>query len=200
MFRRFAVLAAAVTLACTTFGLVSRAQDKPAEPTQEQMEAMQQAWEESMKVGEEHKKMAEAVGEWTAVVEDFSSGQEQKSEGSCKFSMILDGRFLQQEFQGSMGGEKFTGVGITGYNNITKQFEEIWMDSMGTAIYFAKGARLDDKTTETHGKMTMPGVGELDCRSTVKHADKDHMVFEMYGPGSDGKDTLWIRISYTRKA
>jgi hypothetical protein len=204
MFRRFAVTACAIAIVAS-FAMYSRAEDpKPGAPgqmpTPEQVEAMQKAWEENMKVGEEHKKMAEMVGEWTAVVEDYSAGPMQKSEGEAKFTMILDGRFLQQEFHGSMGTEKFDGVGITGYNNSTKQFEEIWMDSMGTAIYFAKGSRVDASTTETKGKMTMPGMGELDTRSVAKHVDKDHMIFEMYGPGSDGKEALWIRISYTRRA
>ncbi len=203
MFRRFAVVAACATVVLSSLSLLSRADDpKPATPqmpSQEQMEQMQKMWEEAAKPGDEHKKLAETAGEWTADVEDYSAGQPMKSTGTAKFTMLLGGRYLQQEFKGSMNGEQFEGIGIVGYDNLTKQFQEIWIDSMGTAIYVSKGSRLDDKTTEAKGKMTMPGAGEMEMRSVAKHADKDHMTFEMYGPGPDGKEMLFIKISYTRK-
>ena len=43
--------------------------------------------------------------------------------------MILDGRFLHQEFNGEMMGSPFIGIGITGYDNGSKQYVSNWMDS-----------------------------------------------------------------------
>ena len=215
MYHRFTVLASCGAVCLASLALLTRAEEpKPAEapppstppapsvpaPSAPDMAAMQKAWEDAATPGEEHRKMAEMVGEWTASVEDFTSGAPMTSEASAKFTVILGGRYLQQEFHGTMGGMEFDGLGITGYNNMTRKFQEVWLDSGGTAVYFAQGSRIDEHSTETKGKMTMPGVGEVDSRSVAKHIDKDHMTFEMYGPNPmDGKESMWIKISYTRK-
>lgn len=179
---------------------LATAQDAPpAGPTPEQQAEMVKAWEAFAAPGEEHRKFAELAGEWTCKVEDFSMGQPMVSEGHAKFSAIMDGRYLMQEFSGSMAGVAFKGMGLTGYNNATKKFQEIWIDSMGTAIFFAEGTRVDEKTTESKGKMTMPGMGEIEARTVSVHPDKDHMEFSMHMPGPDGKEVLAVKITYTRK-
>lgn len=196
MYRRimFAAVAAA-----SVFPFMLRAEDpKPAAPSPEQMQEMMKAWEAAATPGEEHAKLAEMAGDWTCKVEDFSSGQPMTSEGTCKFSMIMDGRYLMQEFSAQMMGMKFNGMGLTGYSNITKKFQQIWIDSMGTAIYFAQGERTGPNAIECSGKMEMPGAGPVDSRTVWTHTDKDHFTFEMHGPGMDGKEMLAVRISYTR--
>ncbi len=199
MNRRFAVLAACGTICLSSLSLFTRAEDpKPAAPDAKQMEAMMKAWEAFAAPGEEHKKLAEMAGDWTCKVEDFSSGQPMTSDGTCKFTMIMDGRYLMQEFTGNMMGAEFKGMGLTGYNNQTKKFQEIWIDSMGTAIYFAEGTRIDANTTEAKGMMSMPGMGEVPSRTVSKSVDKDHHEFMMYSPGMDGKEMMAVKISYTR--
>jgi hypothetical protein len=104
-----------------------------------------------------------------------------------------------QEFDGSMTGMAFKGMGLTGYNNQSKKFQEIWIDSMGTAIFFSEGTRIDGDTIESKGKMTMPGMGDVESRTVGKHIDKDHHEYSIYMPGMDGKEMLAVKIIYTRK-
>ena len=49
--------------------------------------------------------------------------------------MLLDGRFLQQEFTGEMMGQPFSGVGINAYDNLRKRYVTTWIDTMGTGIF-----------------------------------------------------------------
>lgn len=197
MFRRFALVAACGAISLLALGL--RAEDpKPAAPSADDQAAMMKAWEEFAKPGDEHKRFTEMVGEWDVAIEDYTSGQTTQSKGEGKFSLIMDGRYLMQEFTGSMGGMEFKGMGLTGYNNQTKKFQEIWLDNMGTAIFFSEGTRLDDKTTESKGMMTMPGMGEIQSRNVSKAIDKDHFEFTMYMT-MNGQEMKAIKMDYTRK-
>lgn len=199
MFRRTALVAAVAAIASVFCSHSLRADDpKPSAPTEEQMQEMMKAWEAAATPGDEHKKLAEMAGNWTCKVEDFSTGQPMTSEGTCKFSMVMDGRYLMQEFTSNMMGMKFDGMGLTGYNNMTKKFQQIWIDSMGTAIYFAQGERKSADTVECSGKMDMPGKGQVDSRTIWTHNDKDHITFEMHAPGMDGKEIMAVKITYTR--
>lgn len=197
MIRRFTAVLSCGLIAASSWSTL--AQDKPAAPSAEQMQEMMKAWQAFATPSEEHKKMAELVGDWTCKMEDFSSGQPMTSEATAKFTMIMDGRYLMQELSGNMGGMAFKGMGLTGYNNQTKKFQEIWIDSMGTAIFFSEGTRLDENTTESKGKMTMPGMGDVDTRTVAKRIDKDHHEFHIHSPGPDGKEMLAVKITYTRK-
>ena len=48
--------------------------------------------------------------------------------------MILGGRYLEQRYEGTMMGQPFSGIGVTGFDNYKKKFVSTWVDSMGTAI------------------------------------------------------------------
>lgn len=198
MFRRFALIAACGAVCCSTLGL--RAEDpKPPVPTADEQAAMMKAWEEFAKPGPEHARFAEMVGEWTCELEDYTSGQVVKSEGKSKMYLVMDGRYLMQEFSGNMGGMEFKGMGLTGYNNQTKKFQEIWVDNMGTAIFVSEGTRIDENTSESKGMMTMPGMGEIASRNVAKRIDKDHMEYTMYMKIGE-QEMMSIKILYTRKA
>ena len=198
MVRRFAVALSCGLIAVSGWSAVAQDQTPPG-ASQEQMEAMMKAWQAFATPGEEHKKMAEMVGEWTGTMQDFSYGEPQTSEASAKFTLLMDGRYLMQEISGNMGGMEFKGMGLTGYNNQTKTFQEIWIDSMGTAIFYSEGKRLDEKTVESKGKMTMPGMGDVETRTLAKRIDKDTHEFNIHTPGPDGKEKLAVKITYTRK-
>lgn len=198
MYRRIAFAAVA---AASVFSFSLRADDKKPsspQPNQAQMDAMMKEWEAAATPGEEHQKLAAMEGNWTCKVEDFSTGQPMTSEGTCKFTLLFGGRYLMQEFSSTMMGMEFKGMGLTGYNNMTKKFQEIWIDSMGTAIFFAQGERIAPDKVECKGKMDMPGMGQVDARTISTWIDKDHHVFEMYSPGMDGKEIMAVKITYTR--
>ena len=81
--------------------------------------------------------------------------------GSVEMKMLLDGRFLQQDFTGEMMGQPYTGIGITGYDNLNKKYVSIWLDTMGTAPFMMEGTgSADSKTISLKGQHAEPGGGK----------------------------------------
>ncbi len=152
--------------------------------------------------GEPHKQMARMAGSWNTTTKAWMDPQKPPlvSKGSCEQAMLLGGRFLRQECTGDMMGQSFTGIGLNGYDNHTKKYMSIWMDSMGTAIYVMEGtASADGKIITQTGHYDDPVEGPVNLRSVTKIVDNNHEVFEMYGTDKTGKDRKMMEITYTRK-
>jgi hypothetical protein len=87
----------------------------------------------------EHKILASLAGEWDTEVRCFMSDAPMVNKGVCKSRMILGGRFLQEEFDGEMMGQKFQGMGLTGFDKLKQKFIGTWIDSMGTSVFVTEG-------------------------------------------------------------
>ena len=86
-----------------------------------------------------------------------------ESAGTAEMKMLLDGRFLQQEFTGDMMGQPFSGIGIDGYDNLAKKYVSTWIDTMGTRIFSMEGkASGDGKTITQKGQHEEAGGGQHD--------------------------------------
>ena len=64
------------------------------------------------KPGKEHERLHEMVGEWDAVMK--MAGQESKAKAT--YRSILGGMYVESDFEGDLGGLKFQGRGLDGYN------------------------------------------------------------------------------------
>lgn len=99
-----------------------------------------------------------------------------------------------------MMGNKFHGIGVTGYDNHTKKYASTWMDSMGTGIYFMEGpAGADSKTMTMEGSYDDPMEGPMKLRAVTKIVDNNTEIFEMYGTDKSGKEMKMMEITYARK-
>jgi hypothetical protein len=108
---------------------------------------------------------------------------------------------VQQNFEGSMMGQPFSGMGYAGYDNITKKYTGTWMDSMGTAMMNSTGkADASGKVLTYTAMVNDPMTGKL-CKITEKVtvADNDHHMMEMWGPDPSGKNYKMMEITYVRK-
>ena len=113
--------------------------------------------------------------------------------------MILGGRYLQEEFTGEMMGSPFTGIGITGYDNLGKKYVMAWMDSMSTGIYFMEGtADADGRTITLNGRFDDPVKGPMKWRGVTRIVDDNTEVCEMTMIDKDGKEEK-CETTYTRK-
>lgn len=189
-------------LCCGLAGFIasSRAEDKaPAAPSAQQMEMMKVMMAHA-EVGPKHKELAKSAGTWDAEVESYYEGQVDKSKGTVKRSMILGGRFLQEEFKGSMMGQPFEGLMLLGYDNTLKKSTGIWIDSMSTSVAALKETEASGKLSKMTGTMTCPiEKKEITFRTVTKEIDDDHQVFEMYmTPPGKSKEELGMKITYTR--
>jgi hypothetical protein len=83
-----------------------------------------------------------------------------ESNGTAEMKMLLDGRFLYQEFNSQMMGQPFSGIGIDAYDNMTKKYVTAWMDSMGTGIFIMEGtASPDGKPLRSRVPILNPAAG-----------------------------------------
>src|SRR5512136_505905 len=114
-------------------------------------ESMCEVYRELATPGAPHKLLAQMEGNWSVKSRWWMDPNEppMESTGSSVQKMVLDGRFLKQEFSGEMMGGPFAGIGFTGYDNHTAKFVSTWMDTTGTGIYNFEGSAGPDGKTIT---------------------------------------------------
>jgi hypothetical protein len=192
------ITAAICIAAVSVCGVKLFAEDpKPAMKPDEA--AMMAAWQKYATPGPEHAELAKMVGDWDAVIEDQSAGGMPKSTGTAHMTMIMGGRYLQEEIKATMMGQPFEGLATTAFDNQTKEYISTWIDSMGTGLAVSKGKVVGGKK-EMSGEMIMPGM-EKPCisKSSFTAVDNDHFVMDMTTTTADGAQIGAMKITYTRK-
>ncbi len=193
-----------ITLACLCLVIsasLAVAKDKKQEGKMDQ-QAMMEAYQKLATPGEPHKQLAGLAGSWTTQTKEWMEPGKPpvESTGSVEMKMLLDGRFLQQEFTGNMMGQPYAGVGISGYDNLRKRYVTTWIDTMGTGIFMMEGtASADRKTITLRGQHDVPGGGRMTHRAVWKISDTNTHTFEMYGSHRGAKEMKMMEIIYTRK-
>lgn len=171
--------------------------------TEAEMQAAMEKWVAMGTPGAPHQMLAKLEGTWEAKVKMWMdpAAPPEESAGSSVNKMILGGRWLQQEYTGSMMGQPFHGMGYTGYDNYKKQYVGTWMDTASTSVMNMAG------TMDAAGKV-MTCTGSMDdcitgavvqMRETLTIVDDNHHTMEMWATGPDGKEFKNMEISYSRK-
>jgi hypothetical protein len=195
-------LAAGILLAAISF-----AQDKPADkpkagaPPKMDEKAAMEAMQKAATPGEAHKKLEPLVGTFEATVKSYMdpSKPPEESKGTSVNGWVLGNRFIEQKYDGTFMGQPFSGIGYTGYDNVTKRYVGTWMDTMSTGVMISKGT-MTGKTMKASSSMSDPMTGKVtNMTTTFTIADDDHHKMEMWGPGPDGKNYKMMEIDYTRK-
>lgn len=194
-----------VPLTCLALALLASPVMAKEKKHQKQMDpqAMMEVWKQMATPGEPHKLFATLAGSWTTTTKEWMEPGKPLTEstGTAEMKMLLDGRFLYQEFSGNMMGQPFSGVGIDAYDNMTKKYMTAWMDTMGTGIFMMEGtASADGKTITLKGSHPEPGGGKMTHRAVWKIVDSNTHTFDMYGTHHGGKETKVLEITYNRKS
>lgn len=167
-------------------------------------QAMMEAWQKAGTPGEPHKRLADMAGSFDTVTRTWMTpgAQPMESKGKSENKLIWDGRFLQQEYKGEMMGKGFTGIGMTGYDNVKKKYVGTWMDSMSTSLAYLEGtADAAGKTMTMTMEMTDPMTGKkVKQRAVTRIESPDKHVFELHERGPNGKEFKSMEIVYTRAA
>ena len=193
-----------VPLTCLALALIATpvlAKDKK-QAKQMDPQAMMEMYQKLATPGEPHKLFASLAGSWTTTTKEWMEPGKPPTEstGTAEMKMLLDGRFLYQEFTGNMMGQPFSGVGIDAYDNMTKKYMTAWMDTMGTGIFMMEGtASADGKTITLKGSHPEPDGRKMTHRAVWKIVDNNTQTFDMYGTHHGGKETKVLEISYNRK-
>ena len=176
--------------------------DAKAEMTPEQ-KAMMEAYEKAATPGAPHEAMAKQVGTYEMSVKSWEApGTEPTIEpGTATRHMLLGGRVLVEEVSSNMMGRPFTGHGLHGYDNVSGKYWGTWNDSMSTGLMVSEG-HCDGKGNCTFtGSWNDPVTkGKTNARMTSRWTDDKTQIFEMFGPGPDGKEFKMMEITYNKKS
>ncbi len=202
MARRFAARVFALT-ATVLFAASALAQEtKTPQMTPEQMAEME-AYIKAGTPGAPHQAIASTAGTYDCKVKSWHEpgAPPMEESGTATRKMILGGRVLIEEFSGTMMGSSFTGHGMRGFDNVSGKYWGIWLDSMSTGHMVSEGT-CDAKNACTFtGSWNDPvKKGPIKARMTSRWTSPTTEVFEMHGPGKDGKEMKMMEITYTKRS
>ena len=171
--------------------------------------AAAQGMPEVPKAGPEHAIFKDVAGTWDAKVESFMvpGAPASVSSGTETARVACGGMCLLTEFKGSfvMGppgtpATAFDGHGTEAYDQGKKKYVGSWIDSMSTGLSVTEST-YDAASKTMKGTMEGPDMsGKVSkMRSTTTMKDPNTRVMEMYNVGPDGKESLGMRITYTRR-
>jgi len=192
------LVAVAVFVAASAF-----AADAPKGGAADQ-QAMMEKMMKAATPGPQHEMLKKMAGEWNAKVTSMMdpSKPAQVENSTSTLTMLMDGRYCQEVVSGQMMGQPFSGMGITGYDNVLGKYVSTWIDNMGTGIMTSVGTPdASGKVINWSGTMNDPVTGKPSKErmvTTIK--DDDHHTFEMYGTPPGGKKEMkMMTIEYSRK-
>lgn len=181
------------------------AADKAAAPPAEpQMDPkLMEAMTRYATPGPEHAKLKSLAGSWDVKVTFWMDPKAKPEEvtGKTEFKSVLGDRYLMQEFSGNMMGMPFSGIGLVGYNNALKKYEQVWVDNMSTGFITGSGTADKEGTITFAQQSTNALRNKVDKGKDVWKIEGDKkIVSEMWGPPpKGGKDFKMLEIVYTRK-
>jgi len=182
--------------------LPASAQDAPPPPPD--MEAMMQKMMEAGSPNQNHKLLDQFAGFWNTESSFWMEGTDKPpvvSRGNASFSWVLGDRFLKMDYKGTFMGSKMEGIGYYGYDNMKKQYIQVWMDNTSTAFFPATGTLDEGGTNITlSGPMDDPATGEMGktVRYVINLPKNGRFVFEMYDMSIPGPNKKTGEIVYTR--
>ncbi len=202
---RFVLAFAALALGCWVGTAAFGGDEAPEAPAPEKSAEPSCAMEEAMMAlaapGEMHAFLAKWAGTWTFKFTGIQpDGSTVDGSAKARISMILGGRFQVQDLEGTLMGQPYNAHGVTGYDNLSKKFQNFWFDSMGTAPSVASGSlSADGKTLELSGTWDMPENVKSPFRFVSTFVDANTMKFDMYAifPGMPNEMKM-MSGTYTR--
>ncbi len=181
---------------------VAVAQDKPAAGAPAGMPPMP-------KPGPEHAIFKDVAGTWDAKVESFmapgappavSTGVETNRVGCGGLCSITDFKASLVMGAPHTPAARFEGHGTETYDVGKKKYVGSWVDSMSAGLTMTEST-YDAATRTMTGWAEGPDMSGnvTKMKSTVTRPDPNTRVFSMYNVAPDGKESLGMRITYTRR-
>jgi len=190
---------AAVVLVITP-ALAQGGQEHP-QMTAEQKAEME-AYMKAGAPGAQHQWLASIAGTYDLKIRSWHEpgGPAMEDTGTATRTMILGGRALVEDVTSSMMGTPFTGHGMTGFDNVTGKYWSTWSDTMSTGVMLSQGTCDAQKVCTFTGTWNDPiKKAPVKARLTTRWTSPTTEIFEMYGPGRDGKEMKMMEITYIKK-
>jgi len=157
-------------------------------------------WEKMNQPGEHHEHLKPLVGSWKCTLRIWAPNQPpSEHSGTIERKAVLGGRYVQEEFNGTMEGKPFSGIGFMGYDTLKQKHVASWMDSMSTGITTMIGSCDPSGKVFTMESTEVNPMTQAKDKSVLRIINNDKHVFEMFAPGPDGKEYKSFEMECTRK-
>ena len=201
MIRKLAgTVLAAIAVLLATLALAQEGHEQP-QMTPAQMAEME-AYMKAGTPGAPHQALASTVGSYDLKIKSWHEpgGPAMEETGTAIRTMGLDGRVLIEDITSSMMGMSFTGHVMMGYDNVSGKYWSTWTDSMSTGLMVSEGSCDAQKACSFTGSWNDPiKKGPVTVRMATRWTSPTTQIFEMYGPGKDGKEMKMMEMTYTKK-
>jgi len=153
--------------------------------------------------GVEHRLLESMAGTWdadaTMVLEQGS--QPVQSSAVSENAMIMGGRYLQFHFTVNGANELFHGMGLLGYDRVSKCYQNFWIDDSNTRMAYIGRGQFDEAKQELTLLATIeqPDGGRVELREVYTYLTPNHFVLEMFHDHGEGEYRS-MHIDYTRPA
>ncbi len=155
--------------------------------------------------GAGQKLMEKMAGDWLVVKSIFPVGKPPvRTNGTCKQTMVNDGRFLRSEFSfdNPATGGKDDGVGLLGYDPKADKFTSVWYDSRSTTFSFRQSVgKFDGEQVLLVGKSLDSATPARVSRTVARLENNNNLLLhQQFVPTPDGKERLVMELRMTRRA
>ena len=139
--------------------------------------------------GPMHALLARDVGTWTCEVTRYLGSQEVKEQATVTYTMILAGRFQQSAYRGVLLGQPIEGMGIDGYDETTKTFHSVWIDTLNRGVVFLKGTwdAATKRITYVDRQIDPSTKKEIGIKGIAHYDDPNRRVYNTYAV-TDGRE------------
>jgi hypothetical protein len=162
----------------------------------------QAAFEPRSKPGLGQKFLEKLIGDWdVAKIFHPRSGAPFRVRGTCRQTMIHDGRFLQSEFVFESQGTKSTGLGLLGFESSTGKFTSVWTDSRATRMSFRQSQGPFNGEEIILYAQALGTEGPFRSRTNTRlEGNGTRLVHRQVAIDAAGKERLVMELLLTRKA
>ena len=158
-------------LIALSFAAPLAAQETGAAEMSAETKAMMEAFQKAGTPGEPHRQLASMAGSYDLTVKSWHTpgAEPMVDTGTATRRMMLGDRVMVEDVSSQMMGQAYAGQGLHGYDNVTGKYHHPVSKQAQTT------------------------------RMTTRWTDKGTEVFEMYGPGHDGKEAKMMEITYKKR-
>ncbi len=184
--------------------------EKPAEKSEQKLPpgwtaADMEAFMLAATPGKMHERLAREVGSWRGKNTMWCGPDSEPTTIDCTntIAALLDGRFTKCEMAGEIPGMgPYSGLAITGYDNVSKKFVCSWIDNFGTGMALGEGdLSADGKVLTWNFTFNCPIQKKpVVMRQVETDTGKDSKTVESFGPDpKTGKEFKMMRIELVKR-
>lgn len=163
----------------------------------------QSTYEPRSNPGAGQKFLERFVGDWEVDKAFFPrTGDPVRMKGTCRQTMIHEGRFLKSEFVFRHNGAQSTGLGIIGFETQTGAFTSVWTDSRATRMSLRQSeGPFNGQEIVLFSRSLKDNEKGPPRSKTVTRLEENgrKIIHRQYALGADGKYRLMMELVMTRK-